>query len=145
MPKVKRIPDLPEDLSNVVPVYAPDDRQEWFIDGAADRKDKIIANLQGCPASCPDLGLLQWMIHSAVNCSGMSARQAARAAIAACVQRIESISATARDACLKVKFVSVDDFGKYHYSFDVDLSKKSYPLPSTVIKLLDMQKREESS
>ena len=146
MPNLHRIPELPAALLEVVPVFGPDPRQEMFISGT-ESDEALLANLKrGYPASCPDLAFLQWMAHAVVRRKDLDRKDALRATISACVQRVETISTkTLEEDSMEVTFTTKDDFGRYRHALVIDFKVKSYPPPSVIIRQMEYQKKEKGS
>ncbi len=144
MPNLHGIPELPDALLEVVPVFGPDPRQEMFISGT-ESDEVLLANLKrGYPASCPDLSFLQWMAHAVVRRDNLDRKDALRATVVACVQRVETISTkTLKEDSVEVAFSTTDDFGRYRHALVVDFKVKSYPPPPAVLKQLEYQEKEK--
>lgn len=113
-----------------IPLYAPDTRQEGFYRGidqfrSAGRGKKVcVLPMDGWPASSPDLGRICDLIRDPVAAAHSQygpciAHEVAARLVAACVQRVKSVSGFPNHArsCIQVWFLTEDDFGVYEFRF----------------------------
>ncbi len=144
MSNVSKIPVLPENLLSLVPVFGPDPRQEMFL-ASLKPTSTLLANLnRGYAAACPDLTVLQWVTHAAVKHYDLNYKTAFKATVCVCVQRVETLltkSLTDR-GCYEVSFSANDDFGRYRYTYAIDLKIKSYPVPIIIKKQVEQLNQE---
>lgn len=150
VPKKRRLPRLPNDLAGIIPIVGPDKRQEGLLKSLKSQ-DKLLANLShGFPASCPDLGFLQYMASSAHNGSGMDPKDALKAVVGYSVQRVEMISIKEHDEnpdLYKTTFTTHDDYGSYRYTFitDFGFEYEIHALVDRMIQFTYKDKKERSN